>query len=263
MSSMTLEFPSAPIFLAGIESPRSRESYVRGLAFLDDHTNEWEEARTGPTRRSLSIDELSEFKKVVELAGPLGPSLAQGAFISSRLSVSETGNWSVNRTALNEHLRISMRERILDLFDCARRSQAPAIVTRNEYDPLALTIAATSRDVARMRISGIPDAVIRQALEVSHDQLEVATRTPPAPALYQANLPHYLSIDHVTYRHINSRGITYYLHTTQVALRGHKRRAVYFFAKVPFFDHGTPCPLPPDYFVIENPQNGFLTLSKK
>ncbi len=65
------------------------------------------------------------------------------------------------------------------------------------------------------------------------------------------------------YSHTNSKGITYYLHKTEVTLRGGKPQTIYFFAKVEKNAKGEPTDLPEDRVVKENPRNGFLTVSKK
>jgi hypothetical protein len=67
----------------------------------------------------------------------------------------------------------------------------------------------------------------------------------------------------MAYSHKNSKGVTYYLHSTDVTLRGGKRQTIYFFAKVPKNAKGQPVDLPADRMVKENPRNGFLTVSKK
>lgn len=67
----------------------------------------------------------------------------------------------------------------------------------------------------------------------------------------------------MAYKHVNSKGITYYLHSTEVTLRGGKKQTIYFFAKVEKNAKGTPVDLPADRIVKENPRNGFLTVSKK
>lgn len=67
----------------------------------------------------------------------------------------------------------------------------------------------------------------------------------------------------MAYKHTNSKGIEYYLHCTEVTLRGGKKQTIYFFAKVPKNAKGTPCDLPEGRIVKENPRNGFLTVSKK
>ena len=67
----------------------------------------------------------------------------------------------------------------------------------------------------------------------------------------------------MAYKHTNSKGITYYLHSTDVTLRGGKNQTIYFFAKVEKNAKGHPVDLPAGSVVKENPRNGFLTVSKK
>jgi len=67
----------------------------------------------------------------------------------------------------------------------------------------------------------------------------------------------------MAYQHTNSKGVTYYLHSTEVTLRGGKAQTIYFFAKVENNAKGTPVDLPEDRVVAENPRNGFLTVKKK
>ena len=67
----------------------------------------------------------------------------------------------------------------------------------------------------------------------------------------------------MAYSHTNSKGVTYYLHKTEVTLRGGKPQTIYFFAKVEKNAKGEPVDLPEDRIVKENPRNGFLTVSKK
>lgn len=65
----------------------------------------------------------------------------------------------------------------------------------------------------------------------------------------------------MAYQHTNSKGVTYYLHSREVTLRGGKQQRIYFFAK-----DERPADavkeLPNGYEVQENPRNGFLTLKK-
>jgi len=66
----------------------------------------------------------------------------------------------------------------------------------------------------------------------------------------------------MAYSHTNSKGVTYYLHSKEVTLRGGKVQRIYYFAK----DVREPEAveeLPEDRMVMENPRNGFLTLKKK
>lgn len=62
------------------------------------------------------------------------------------------------------------------------------------------------------------------------------------------------------YQHTNSKGVTYYLNTKIVNLRGNKQQAIYYFSK----DAGRPeaCGQPAGSTVQENPRNGFLTIKK-
>lgn len=65
----------------------------------------------------------------------------------------------------------------------------------------------------------------------------------------------------MAYSHTNSKGVTYYLHSKDVTLRGGKQQKIFYFAK----DERPEAvdALPENYMVIENPRNGFLTLKKK
>ena len=63
------------------------------------------------------------------------------------------------------------------------------------------------------------------------------------------------------YTHTNSKGVTYFLHSKEVTLRGGKLQRIFYFAK-----DERPADavekLPDGYGVQENPRNGFLTLKK-
>lgn len=62
------------------------------------------------------------------------------------------------------------------------------------------------------------------------------------------------------YSHTNSKGVTYYLNTKNVVLRGGKEQPIYYFSK----DEGRAemTSLPEGMQVNENPRNGFLTVSR-
>ncbi|MCA9348567.1 hypothetical protein KC878_00250 [Candidatus Saccharibacteria bacterium] len=62
------------------------------------------------------------------------------------------------------------------------------------------------------------------------------------------------------YKHTNSKGVTYYLNSKVVTLRGGKQQTIYYFSK----DHRpeTACDKPADMEVGENPRNGFLTVRR-
>ena len=67
----------------------------------------------------------------------------------------------------------------------------------------------------------------------------------------------------MAYEHTNGKGVTYYLHCSEVTLRGGKVQTIYFFTKDKEGGKGKACDLPADRMVCENPRNGFLTLKKK
>ena len=62
------------------------------------------------------------------------------------------------------------------------------------------------------------------------------------------------------YSHTNSKGVTYYLNSKKVTLRGGRVQTIYYFSK----DGGRleAAALPEGRTVNENPRNGFLTLKK-
>ena len=62
------------------------------------------------------------------------------------------------------------------------------------------------------------------------------------------------------YSHQNSKGVTYYLNSKKVTLRGGKEQTIYYFSKD---ERPEATDLPDGYSVNENPRNGFLTVSKK
>jgi len=65
----------------------------------------------------------------------------------------------------------------------------------------------------------------------------------------------------MAYKHTNSKGVTYYLNSKKVTLRGGKVQTIYYFSKDERSATGTD--LPSDRQVNENPRNGFLTLKRK
>ena len=67
----------------------------------------------------------------------------------------------------------------------------------------------------------------------------------------------------MAYSQPNSKGVKYYLHKSDVTLRGGKVQTIFFFAKKEKNEKGEPTDLPEDRVVKENPRNGFLTVSRK
>ena len=64
----------------------------------------------------------------------------------------------------------------------------------------------------------------------------------------------------MAYKHTNSNGVTYYLNSKEVTLRGGKLQTIYYFSKD---QRKEACDLPAGMQVNENPRNGFLTVSRK
>ena len=65
----------------------------------------------------------------------------------------------------------------------------------------------------------------------------------------------------MAYAHTNSKGVTYYLHSKDVTLRGGKQQTIYYFAKDERPNEALAA-LPEGMAVVENPRNGFLTLKR-
>lgn len=61
------------------------------------------------------------------------------------------------------------------------------------------------------------------------------------------------------YKHTNSKGVTYYLNTKMVTLRGGKEQRIYYFSKD---ERPEGTDLPENMTVNENPRNGFLTVKR-
>lgn len=64
----------------------------------------------------------------------------------------------------------------------------------------------------------------------------------------------------MAYKHTNSKGVTYYLNSKEVTLRGGKLQTIYYFSKD---ERPEGCDLPDGYEVNENIRNGFLTIKRK
>jgi len=62
------------------------------------------------------------------------------------------------------------------------------------------------------------------------------------------------------YQHTNSKGVTYYLNSKEVTLRGGKKQTIYYFSKD---ERPEGTDLPAGFSVNENARNGFLTVSRK
>ena len=65
----------------------------------------------------------------------------------------------------------------------------------------------------------------------------------------------------MAYTHQNSKGVTYYLHSKEVTLRGGRRQRIYWFAKQVNQENAVDA-LPAGMKVVENARNGFLALKR-
>ena len=65
--------------------------------------------------------------------------------------------------------------------------------------------------------------------------------------------------NHMGYKHTNSKGVTYYLNSKKVTLRGGKEQTIYYFSKD---ERPEASELPAGFSVNENPRNGFLTVKR-
>ena len=64
----------------------------------------------------------------------------------------------------------------------------------------------------------------------------------------------------MAYKHEHSKGVTYYLNSKTVTLRGGKQQVIYYFSKD---QRPEASDLPAGMTVNENPRNGFLTVKRK
>lgn len=64
----------------------------------------------------------------------------------------------------------------------------------------------------------------------------------------------------MAYKHTNSKGVTYYLNSKEVTLRGGKKQTIYYFSK----DQRPEAvnAVPAGMMVDENQRNGFLTVKR-
>lgn len=64
----------------------------------------------------------------------------------------------------------------------------------------------------------------------------------------------------MAYKHTNSKGVTYFLNSKNVTLRGGKQQTIYYFSK----DQRPEAidAVPAGMSVNENPRNGFLTVKR-
>lgn len=258
MSEHVLTFPPNETFNSALRENPRRRAYVRGLAILDDYANDRDEARVGRTLFEQGIYDFTPFQDAATAAGSLGDSLFDGANLGDRLKLRGHGDLLMNAIVLNGHLKVSLRERLIDLFYTSADNRSIAAYSQGRLEAEAL-----SRDANRMFEAGFPNHLVADSLGVVERDLETALRIEPAPTALSVDFPRYDRSSRLAYAHTNSRGVTYFLHATEVPLRGGRPQTIYFFAKVEYNEAGVPVALPEDRVVKENPRNGFLTISKK
>lgn len=64
----------------------------------------------------------------------------------------------------------------------------------------------------------------------------------------------------MAYQHTNSKGVTYFLNSKEVTLRGGKKQVIFYFSKDKRAEAVES--LPAGMEVNENPRNGFLTVKR-
>lgn len=82
-----------------------------------------------------------------------------------------------------------------------------------------------------------------------------------APAYIRGTISNAKRGSHIymAYKHTNSKGVTYYLNSKKVTLRGGKEQTIYYFSKD---QRPEATDLPSGFSVNENPRNGFLTVKR-
>lgn len=64
----------------------------------------------------------------------------------------------------------------------------------------------------------------------------------------------------MAYKHTNSKGVTYFLNSKLVTLRGGKQQTIHYFSKDERAE--AVAKVPDGFSVNENPRNGFLTIKR-
>lgn len=251
----TIYFPDKRQLIGGVDTRSERSAYLDGIAILQEAVALTE--MYSPVIR----DAASEVSRLAQKTPMLGSHLAQ---CSEKVFGALTGTpgptvGDLKTEVERLHLRQSMKERFVDLAVQIESNSRTSLSLG--YHEAELENVALQRDVLTMRSCQFPDVAIIRTLGIA--RLPQLSAEFNRQRLYYPDLPRYPDRPQETYAHTNSQGITYYLHKTQVTLRGGLPQEIYFFAKVPNNGKGIPAPLPANRVVKENPRNGFLTISKK
>jgi hypothetical protein len=249
----TLEFPGAEELQAGLGDTVERTAYLDGLSTIDD--------RLSPDPRSPSIEPIASLIVSYSEATPhLHEHLHQCSerVDALRLNIGTIGTEPVSTAVETFYLQISMRDRLIDLFQFATE-QRWENVRLSGYNADTMTQAAFDRDVGRMSAAGFPSEAIERTLgiDISRDLNTLQL----SDGIDLGSSISYPSDDRAVYLHTNSRGITFFLNTTIVTPESGKPERIYFFSRVP--DPRTATKLPPNRAVIEDPRNGSLAIANK
>lgn len=249
----TLEFPGAEELQAGLANTVERTAYLDGLSTIDD--------RLSPDTRSPSIEPIALLILSYSEATPhLQEHLHQCSerVDALRLNIDAIGTEPVSTAVETFYLQISMRDRLIDLFQFATE-QLWENARLSDYNADTMTQAAFDRDVSRMSGAGFPREAIERTLGIDIPKdlntLRLSSDIDSGSSIF------YPRLDREIYLHTNSRGITFFLNTTTITPRRGKRERIYYFSRMP--DPRTATTLPPTRAVIEDPRNGSLAITNK
>jgi hypothetical protein len=250
----TLEFPDAEELQAGLGNSVERTAYLDGLSIIDD--------RLSLEPRSPSIEPIASLIVSYREATPhLQEHLHQCSerVDALRHNIGTIGTEPVSTAVEAFYLQISMRDRLLDLFQFATE-QRWGNVRLLDYNANAMILAAFDRDFDRMSAAGFPPEAIKRTLGI--DEIAISLNALQlSDVIDLGSSISYPSKDRAVYLHTNSRGITFFLNTTTVTPGSGKPERIYFFSRVP--DPETATRLPPNRAVVEDPRNGSLAVTNK
>lgn len=246
----TLEFPGAQEVQAGLGDAVGRAAYLDGLSAIED--------RLRPDTRSPSTEPISpSILRYSEATPHLGQHLRQCSERVDAVRV-DRDTEPVSTAVETFYLQISMRDRLIDLFQFATQ-QLWGRVSLSDYSADMMTRAAFDRDVSRMSAAGFPQEAIERTLGTGFPGPLDMFYLPDVIASVP-DIPYPLD-DRRVYVHTNSRGITYFLNTITGSPQGNNPVRIYYFSRVPNPRAATT--LPPSRAVIEDPRNGSLAVVKK
>lgn len=246
----TIEFPDADALHAGLLEETEETAYLDGLCTLED--------RLSPGPRNLSREPLIASMRFDRKAMPhLANHLRECALRVDAAEAVIKPIQMMSTVVETFYLQLSMRDRIIDLFQFATKQQWGAVEV-GTYRPDDMALAALGRDVSRMSTAGFTWDAIERTLGI--DPSPVEHRFQPFNRFDTSSSILYPEVDGPIYVVTNSRGLRYYLNVTTVTPRGEEPQSVYYFSRTPNPETGTA--LPPDRFVREDSRNGSLIIFK-